>query len=67
MSKAFPGVDGIKEYTFKEAINRLEILFDYPMETTSPLVIKENGNLYPINRFRKINGKQSIFTVLRVN
>ena len=63
LSKAFPGVDGVKEYTFKEAINRLEILFDYPMETISPLVLKENGNLYPINRFRIINAHEVLIGI----
>ena len=55
LSKAFPGVEGEKEYRYKEAISRLELLFDYPKSTKSPIVIKENGKSYPIHIFRRIN------------
>lgn len=55
LSKAFPGVEGEKEYHYKEAISRLELLFGYPMTTASPLVIEENGKSYPIHLFRRIN------------
>lgn len=55
LSKAFPGVKGTKVYHHKEAISRLELLFAYPMATTSPLMIKENSQSYPIHIFRRIN------------
>lgn len=55
LSKAFPGVDGKKEYIFKDAVKRLEILFDYPMDSTSPLAIQENGKRYPIKTFKILN------------